>query len=483
MPGAPALAQDYGSTPMAPTAPALAPAPLPPTPGAVATSQIPAFVPLDGKPCDAPPADPGIAIDLKNGLGVKTKDGQFSMRINALIQADYRDFNFTAGDIHTGTALHDNFLLPRVRLFFRGNATEFIDYAVSTNSGLTPNALGNVPAPINLLDAYIDLNPLGAECKEYFQLRVGRFKTPYGIQFYKIAPQDWVTPELSMFSTNFTQNWEEGAMAHGELLDKRFEYAAGVFNGVPNGFEVSQNSRQGIFYASAMPFLLNEDSALKRLQIAASYAGGRQNSPALPNTLGTAAGSNGPPDNQIISPTFMAFNTTALNAGVHSLFEVDLNYSYKSFNFYGEYNTGRQQYATGAAPHTPIPVDVNGYSGTFTYFFTGEEISQYRARVKPLCPYNPRAGQFGAVEGFARYSELHMSENILTSGLLVATSNANRVQATDLGLHWYWNEYLRISFDWQHSWFNNPISTAPGNLAAKVVNSQDLLWVRWQLYY
>src|SRR6185295_8158977 len=216
-------------------------------------------------PADAKPADPGFAVDLKNGAGFKTNDGAFSLRINALLQIDYRDFHYTADGLHTATALHDNFAIPRVRLFFRGNVTEFADDAVSVNTGLTPNALGNVPAPVNLLDAYVDFNPFGAECNDELQIRVGRFKTPYGFQFYKMSPQDFATPELSMFSTNFLQNWESGLMAHGELLDKRFEYAAGVFNGVPNSFEVSQNGRQEIVYAAATPFLFNDESLLKRL--------------------------------------------------------------------------------------------------------------------------------------------------------------------------------------------------------------------------
>jgi phosphate-selective porin OprO/OprP len=65
----------------------------------------------------------------------------------------------------------------------------------------------------------------------------------------------------------------------------------------------------------------------------------------------------------------------------------------------------------------------------------------------------------------------------------VATSNANQVNTTDVGFHWYLSEYIRVSFDWQHAMFNNPISTAPGVLAAKTHNNQDLLWFRWQLYY
>jgi len=42
---------------------------------------------------------------------------------------------------------------------------------------------------------------------------------------------------------------------------------------------------------------------------------------------------------------------------------------------------------------------------------------------------------------------------------------------------------VRISFDWQHAAFNQPISTAPGTIGAPVTSVQDLFWFRTQLYY
>jgi phosphate-selective porin OprO and OprP len=423
------------------------------------------------------------SLDFKDGVAFKTSDKQFSLKINSLLQIDYRGFSRTAGPLHTGNSLHDNFAMPRIRLFFRGNATEFVDYAVSVNTGLSPNAPGNVPAPVNLLDAYLDFNPFGAACKEYFQVRVGRFKTPYTYQFYKISPQDFATPELSMFTTNFLQNWETGIMAHGVVLDKRLEYAAGLFNGVPNSFEVTQNDRQGIFYLGWSPFVHEEGSVLQRTTIAASYAVGHQFGNALPGALGTAVASNGPPDNALISPIFLQFNGNAIQKGYHDAFALDLVWSYRSLNFYGEYNSGTQTYGLSNFPATRVPVSLSGYSATVTYFFTGEEISPTRARVKPLQPYNWCARTWGALEGFGRFSHLTLGSNVLTSGLVVPDANANQVDAVDLGFHWYPNEYLRLTFDWQHSWFNHPISLAHGSAGARTIKGEDLFWLRWQMYY
>lgn len=165
-------------------------------------------------PASAESSDHGF--DFKDGVHFKSKDGQFSLRINNLLQADYRDFTHTAGDSHTPTSLHDNFNIAREWLYFRGNVTEYVDYQTVIASGAGVSVDG--PSTVNLLDAFVDFNPFGAEAKEKFQIRVGRYKTPFLYQFYVISPQDFITPELSMFSTNYLQNRQLGVMGHGKIL-------------------------------------------------------------------------------------------------------------------------------------------------------------------------------------------------------------------------------------------------------------------------
>src|SRR5262249_54415714 len=153
--------------------------------------------------------------------------------------------------------------------------------------------------------------------------------------------------------------------------------------------------------------------------IAASYAIGRQFGLALPSALGTAVTSNGPPDNQMISPIFLLFSPDAVQTGFHDQFALDVLWSYQSLNFYGEDNSGRQDYGLLTKPGKSVPVSLSGYSAAVTYFFTGEEISQLRSRLKPLQPYSWSNGTWGAFEGFARYSNLVMSTNVLQNDLLL----------------------------------------------------------------
>jgi len=418
-------------------------------------------------------------FDFKNGIFIQSPDKQFSFRFNDLTQIDYRNFSRVAG-IHQGTSLNDNFNLARQWLIFSGSVTDLVDYTAILAGGPAPSPA--VPAPFNVLDTYLDFNPFGRDYKEYLQIRVGRMKTPFLYQFYKFGPQDYIAPELSMYSTNFAQNRQVGAMAHGELFSKRIDYAAGVFNGAPNTFEVTQSNREAIAYLGLNPFRC-EDNFLKNLIVAGSYAVGVQNGPAIPGNFGTAVPSVGPPNNDLISPTFLTFGPNAIMAGYHDAWALDLVYNYKAFNFYGEYNGGHQTYALSTKSTKDVPVIVRGWSATATYFLTGEEITPSRKAIQPFNPYSWSEHGFGAWEVFGRYSRAAMTDNVLTTPGLTLAGSASAVQATDIGLNWYLNQYIRITFDWQHSMFNHPISLSPGVAGAKTSALEDLYWLRFQLYY
>jgi phosphate-selective porin OprO/OprP len=427
--------------------------------------------PSDGQP---------YSLDFKNGVLFKTNDGMFSLRINNLLQVDYRDFSHTAQGVHTATSLQDNFTLARWWIYFTGNVTEYVDYQLVTAAGAANSGIG--PANINVLDAFLDFNPFGKDLKEYFQIRVGRFKTPYLYQFYKLSPMEFVTPELSMFSTNFTQNRQLGIMAHGLVFDKRVDYAAGIFNGTPNTLEVAHSDREGVVYLGLYPFVNDQDSIFKHLVLVGSYAFGEQNGLVAPAALGTAVPSNGPPNNLLISPTFLVFNPTTTQAGMHELWAFDLIWAIRSFNLYAEYTAGFQHYGLTTAPGKIFPVSLSGYSIAATYFLTGEEITPDRRRIKPLSPYNWQCGGCGAFEVFGRFSNLVLGSNVFTDKLANPDIFASSVNATDVGVNWYLNEYIKLIFDWQHAWFNHEVSltAAPGGNMTK---QEDIFWWRFQLYY
>jgi phosphate-selective porin OprO/OprP len=196
----------------------------------------------------------------------------------------------------------------------------------------------------------------------------------------------------------------------------------------------------------------------------------------------------------VISPTFLTFapsggvggaGATTIHQGESALLDLEAVYAYKSFNFYGEYNTGYQTYAIQSAAGAVVPgttqeVRLSGWSAAATYFITGESISTLRRRVQPLNEYGK--GGIGAFEAFGRYSNVGLSNNVFSDHLANSALFSNNMGATDIGVNWYLNQYVKLIFDWQHSMYNNPVSLT-GAAGGNMVRDLDMFWGRFQLYY
>jgi phosphate-selective porin OprO and OprP len=85
----------------------------------------------------------------------------------------------------------------------------------------------------------------------------------------------------------------------------------------------------------------------------------------------------------------------------------------------------------------------------------------------------------GAWEVVSRVSMLRLGENIFTSGFADPNLWSNQAITTELGLNWYWNEYVKVYTFWLHGDFADPVQYRPGGLQ----KSADMFWLRFQLYF
>ncbi len=115
---------------------------------------------------------------------------------------------------------------PRTRIYFEGNVTKSLSYEFSFQQTY---------ATLNLLDSYLNYR-----FSDGFQLRLGRYKTPFTYEWYRVHIWHLLAPERSLFATNFEGNRRFGLMGHGSLLDNRLEYAVGSFDGQRNGYHELQ---------------------------------------------------------------------------------------------------------------------------------------------------------------------------------------------------------------------------------------------------
>ena len=170
-----------------------------------------------------------------------------------------------------------------------------------------------------------------------------------------------------------------------------------------------------------------------------------------------------------------------IERGDRLLGSVHAAYFYKGLSLIGEWQYGYGNYAVPPHP-APAQVPFSGFYVTGGYFLTGEHVEQ-RTRVYPRRPFIPtkkgdRRGP-GAWEVVSRVSDLRLGKQIFTSGFADPNLWSNQAITTELGVNWYWNEYVKLYMFWLHGDFAEPVQYRPGGLQ----KTADMFWLRFQLYF
>jgi phosphate-selective porin OprO/OprP len=416
--------------------------------------------PLPGVPGGDEEAGNRVKLDLSRGIRLSTADGRYRIEFHDLTQFDARLFGITGtrqGD------LHDNFVIPRQRLYFTGQVDEWLDFYSVLNRGY---------GDLDILDSYVNF-----KFDPAFNVRFGRTKVPYSYEYYKIAEGDLIAPERSVFIGNLSPNRQLGVLGFGRLLNERLEYAVGLFCGPHRSFQDFNNFKNPFFYLNARPFLLGGSDLLRNLNFGASFNFGREDDPLEPNALRTANDETTTPNATNVSPTFLQFNDGVVERGATAFWSGDIAWYYRSLTMLSMYNGGYITYARGGAGSVRVPFE--GGSVALTYFLTGEEIVR-RKDVEPLRNFNWRSPwqHPGAVEAYSRVAYLNAGQTIFTGGLADASQYSRNALVLDNGINWYLNRFIRICFDWQHSEFGRPV-----NFGNHFSRSMDMFWFRTQLFY
>ena len=183
---------------------------------------------------------------LSKGLPFQTEDEEFGVQFHLESQIDARIWG--QRDQLPGNS---GLFLPRQRIFFDGNITKRIEYEFSINRGLG--------GTVNILNAFINLH-----FNDRFELKFGRFFTPFTYDQYAISNYWLPTPERSVFTTNVGLGRQIGLMGWGYLFDKRLDYAAGIFNGSRNSFESLNNGVDFVGFLNTRPFQESESLEFAR---------------------------------------------------------------------------------------------------------------------------------------------------------------------------------------------------------------------------
>ena len=401
-----------------------------------------------------------------DGFRWSTEDDEYTLAVRGMTQLDTRIYQQTNQNPVSGGLYN-----PRSRFYLEGHFTRPIQYEFSFQ---------NFYDTVQLLDAYVNFN-----YDPRFQLRIGRYKTPFTYEFYRIHIWHLLSPERSLFASNFEGNRRFGLMGWGVLFDNRLEYAVGTFDTQRNSFQPFNNLQDVMAFLNFKPFFnRNEDFLLRDLQVGGSVDAGHENQSTVPAVLRTNLGS---PSGAGVSAAsaandasvpFLAFNPAVRERGARALWELHTAYYHGGLTLLGAWQSGYESYAMGAdGSSTRIPI--NGWFAQTGYIITGETLRD-RTLVEPLRPFDLRRGRFGlgAFELTARYSELDLNSRVFTAGLADPNLWTNRVEMTDVGFNWYMNKFIKFYFDWEHAMFAQPVFYRPGGLQ----KTSDLFWLRFQVY-
>jgi phosphate-selective porin OprO/OprP len=381
---------------------------------------------------------------------IASADGAHSLRLRGLIQGDFRAYDAANDPSNT-------FLLRRARFIVEGKFNKIFSYFVQ------PEFAGTV----QVVDANVN-----AAFSPAFQVRVGKFKTPVGLEQLQSDPSAFFN-ERSV-ATGLTPNRDVGLLVSGYVLDDRLNYTLGVLNGVPDGGSNTHgtsdfdDNKLVVARLFATPFASGKDSALNGLGVGIAASIGD-----FETVNGRAAGYR--TDGQqtfftyLTSTTAAADNVAAVGRGMTISPQ---GYFYRGpFGVLAEYVISSIEVQRGGVGRI-ADVKNHGYNLSFGYVLTGED-SSYRG-VTPQAAFNPAAGTWGAFELVGRLAGIDIDDTVFTgpANLRLANPNvsASAITTYGLGLNWYLSRSVRANFDVFHNEFELAPGAAP---AANALISDD----------
>jgi phosphate-selective porin OprO/OprP len=395
----------------------------------------------------------------KDGFFLQSKEKDFYLRITGQIQADYRAFIEQADGVDI-----DTFLIRRARLGIEADMYRYYEFRLLPDFGQGQTVLQ---------DAYLNVHYWDG-----LMFEVGKFKQPMS---YEQLIQDRFVPtmERSLIDQLVPQR-DEGVMVHGlKVFGNRFEYGIAISNGEING-NSDTNEHKDLNARVVFRPWYTEDSEdpLRWLQFGVSGGFGVEQEPINPSTLRTPA-----------TVPWFQFNSTVQASGVRSRLSPELAYFYGGLGLASQYYHEEQEVRPGTSKaQWPLLTEVryDGFYFMTTYLLTGEERTTYSAPIDPIRPFNPCCPFAcpGAWELVARVSRLDLSNNVFAPGpAQLANPKLFSRGATEmtLGYNWYFNKWVRMQFNWEHAWFDDPVQL--GSSPRNLTKDSDALLTRFQIIF
>jgi phosphate-selective porin OprO/OprP len=369
------------------------------------------------------PAEPPKITAGTEGFALQSAGSDFKLQLRGYAQFDGR---FFSGD--EGALAVDTFVLRRVRPILQGTVGKQFEFMIMPDFG------GGTTV---LQDAWLDFKP-----SPKLGVRVGKYKSPVGLERLQSATA--ITFVERAFPTLIVPNRDVGIMVHGELAGGVVAYAAGLFDGAPDGGSVDGDLNDSKDLAGRVflsPFKKGK-SALRGLGFGIAGTTGKQ-SGALP-----AYKSSG----QISVITIL----TGITAdGTRQRYSPQLSFYSGPFGLLAEYAHSESWVKKPDA--TRVQLGGSAWEATASVCLTGDTASY--AGVRPKRPFDPAKGQWGALELAARVHGLQLDRATYEAGVVDPTKSVREVLAWAVAFNWSLSRNVKQVVDFERATFTGG---APG---------------------
>lgn len=385
--------------------------------------------------------EPQPIAGFQDGFFVQSSNGDNRLVFGLVTQTDARfSLDDTLGTTNT-------FTIRKMRPTLTGRVARYFDFKVMPDFG---------NGTLLLTDAYFDTRFSTA-----FRIRAGKDKTPVGYELL-IGDAFLFFPERALASS-LVPNRDVGISAQGDLLGGKLFYAAGVYNGVPDGASSTgdvdtKRSKDLAGRVVLQPFR------------SAGAPGGPLNGLGL--QLGASRGNQTgalPSFRTSATQTYYSYAAGVLAAGMRTRFTPTVFYYYGPFAGFAEHMTSTQRVgnATDAFDITNRAWEITG-----SFVLTGEAGTD--RGVRPSASFDPSAGTWGALQLLARVTELRVDADAFSAGLAAAGAS-RRARSWTVALNWYPTAYIKYYMTFERTVFDgDPSGPRP---------AENLLLLRFQLGY
>jgi phosphate-selective porin OprO and OprP len=360
----------------------------------------------------------------QDGFFVQSSDGAYRLTLGLTAQGDGRYV-----DDESASAATDTFTIRKLRPTFSGRIARYFDFLVMPDFG---NGV------VVVQDAYLDIR-----FSQAFRVRTGKTKTPIGYEIL-ISDPFLLFPERALVSS-LMPNRDVGVQLLGDLAGGRVSYAAGLYNGIPDGTsstaDIDTNGSKDLAARFVLrPFRPANGGAVSGLGFALAGSRGSQ-AAALPS-FRTSVGRR-----------YFSYDAASAATGRRTRIQPAVFYYHGPFGAFGELARSTQ-HVTRAGSETDVTNQAWGITASLVV--TGEATSE--RGVRPGNSFDPAQGAWGALQLVTRYSTLEFDEGAFRSGV-AAPGSSDRARQITVGLNWYPSAFIKYYAVFERTTFG--VATVP----------------------